>query len=338
MNTKNKILVAVMATTLSFTMGVNAEEVANKTAENNVSAVETKEFAFTASPEVKEKTDSTVTLTWEELPDALGYVVSYGEISVEKSNGEFEVYEKEAPDLIEGNEHTIEALVSGKTYYFAVTAIDKNAQETKFSPELEVVMDGEAPVKEEASIEENVEETKEEVKATEEIKTNNAWALEISNIKTIFNNQMEITFNKYLDNSEAAVREFKVSDKNTGEEIAVEDSRLTNNDMTVIVDLAGELKTDSEYNLTVIALNAKDGSNIEAGVEGTRSFVTPLELFTRVETDEPEAPKDEVVEPEVELNAAPAQAKNLPQTGAQEVIVLFLAMALAGLIFVRRKA
>jgi LPXTG-motif cell wall-anchored protein len=149
---------------------------------------------------------------------------------------------------------------------------------------------------------------------------------------------MEITFNKYLDNSEAAVREFKVSDKNTGEEIAVEDSRLTNNDMTVIVDLAGELKTDSEYNLTVIPLNAKDGSNIEAGVEGTRSFVTPLELFTRVETDEPEAPKDEVVEPEVELNAAPAQAKNLPQTGAQEVIVLFLAMALAGLIFVRRKA
>jgi len=172
MNTKNKIIVAVMATTLSFAMNVNAQEVAKETAEKPAAAAETKEFAFTKAPELKEKTESTVTLTWEELPDALGYVVSYGEISVENSNGEIEVYENEAPDLIEGTEHTIKALIPGKTYYFALTAIDKNAEETKFSPELKVVMNGEAPVKEEAPAEEKAEESKEEVKAEEGVKTN----------------------------------------------------------------------------------------------------------------------------------------------------------------------
>jgi len=153
---------------------------------------------------------------------------------------------------------------------------------------------------------------------------------------------MEVTFNKYLDDSKEAVREFKISDKASGEEVEVESTRLTNDGMTVIIDLSGELKTENEYDLTVIALNGKDGSNIEAGVEGTRSFVTPAELFTRVATEEPEAPKvdtpETVVEPEVELNAAPAAAKKLPQTGAEEVIVLFLAIVLAGLIFVRKKA
>ena len=71
-----------------------------------------------------------------------------------------------------------------------------------------------------------------------------------------------------------------------------------------------------------------------------RSFTTPAELQEKQETVAPT-----VVEPEVDLNAAPAAPaapktapKKLPQTGAEEVIVLMLALVLSGLVFMRRKA
>jgi len=323
MNTKNTIIAGLLATGMLFTANVNAEEVAAEVAKEETPVVvsaapEAKEFAFTKAPESKETKDTSVTLTWDALDDALGYIVSYGETSVEKSNGEVEFYDKETEDLIESNETTIDGLTANTTYYFVVTAIDKNGNETKFSPELEL----------------KTAETGAAVAAAEP--KAEAAALEIAAVEASLNNQIKIKFNKALENSADAVREFKVLEKVSQIELNISKVTLEEDSMTLSLDLAGVLKTNAEYDVTVIALNAQDGTNIEAGVEGMRSFTTPWELK---EKEEEAAPA--VVEPEVDLNAAPAakpEAKKLPQTGAEEVVVLFLALILSGLVFMRRKA
>lgn len=336
MNTKNTIIAGLLATGMLFTANVNAEEAAAEVAKEETpvvvsAALEAKEFAFTKAPESKETKDTRVTLTWDALDDALGYIVSYGETSLEKSNGEVEFYDKETEDLIESNETTIDGLTVNTTYYFVVTAIDKNGNETKFSPELELktAETGAAVAAAEPKAEEETPAVEAEPKAE-------AAALEIAAVEASLNNQIKIKFNKALENSADAVREFKVLEKVSQIELNISKVTLEEDSMTLSLDLAGVLKTNAEYDVTVIALNAQDGTNIEAGVEGMRSFTTPWELK---EKEEEAAPA--VVEPEVDLNAAPAakpEAKKLPQTGAEEVVVLFLALILSGLVFMRRKA
>jgi len=334
MKTKNTIITWILATTLLLTANVNAEELAQNS-EETLSVVSTEEvvlneFAFSNAPEAGETTDTTVDLSWEKLDGALYYVVSYGEISVEKSEWKVEFYDNEIGEWIETNEFKVQELIPNTTYYFAVTAIDENGNETKFSPELELTTEA-------ASVSEEGVLTGEDVNTEENAEVK---ALEISNVEVASIDQLKVTLNKELDDSAEAIREFRIIEKMTTDEIMVSTTELSEDKISLVLNLDGELKTESEYELTVLALNAKDGTNIESWVEGIRSFTTPAVLNT-------------VFEPtDVELNAAPeevstedtvsevkeVQAKKLPQTWAEEVVVLFLALILSGLVFIRKRA
>lgn len=335
MSTKKTLLATLMATTLLFSANVNAEDVIEETLDVAPAAsAETGNFAFTEAPTATETTDTTVSLTWEALEDTIGYIVSYGETSVESSEGEIEFYDMESEDLIELNEYMLDWLTPNTTYYIAVTAVDQNGNETEFSPELEITTAAEW----EAVMAEETPAVEEDVKDTEEVaqeESEEIAPLTILSVEAALEDQIKLSFNKALDNSEEAVREFSVTDKSTGEEVMVADTTLDETSTAVMINLESNLSTNAEYQVVVIALEAQDGTNIEAGVEWMRSFTTPAQLNSA------EMPQEEeivVEEPEVDLNAAPDEAEKLPQTGAEEVIVLFLAMILGGLVFMRKRA
>jgi len=94
------------------------------------------DFAFTNPLKVVSQDASSVTISWDELPGANGYIVMYGPAS--SDNG---VYDNELPDLVEGKTTaTIPGLTAGQKIYIAVSAIDSNFEEGALSDELEFTL------------------------------------------------------------------------------------------------------------------------------------------------------------------------------------------------------
>lgn len=319
MKTKNKILSLILAfLTAIMPFSVSAEW-----------------FEFSSSPKVEKFTSNSVSLSWEEISWAEGYVVLYDTVSVASSNEENAFYSNETDDLIFENSTTITGLESGITYYFAVTALDFEWNETPASPELAV-----------STIEVDVElnSADEEPLAPTEIKSTSA-------------KQIEVKFNVELDENQDAVREFSILD-NEENEVFIDSVELISSD-TLALSLDGELKNGTTYNVVIIALQDANSNNIEAGVDGIISFVSefetsqdaiveenseesihsnePVEEFVQEVSDEVVEVKEEVVE-EKTVEEVADKAKELPEAWAKENIIISLSIIIAMFVTLRKKA
>lgn len=319
MKTKNKILSLILAFFTAFIpFSVSAEW-----------------FEFASAPKAEKFTSNSVSLSWEEIAWAEGYVVLYDTVSVASSNEENAFYSNETDDLIFENNTTITGLEPGITYYFAVTALDFEWNETPASPELAV-----------STIEVDVE-----------LNSANEEPLAPTEIKSTSAKQIEVKFNIELDENEDAVREFSILDDEENE-VFIDNVELISSD-TLALNLDGELKNGTTYNVVIIALQDSNLNNIEAGVDGIISFVSEFETAqdtSAEEISEESAPSNDSVEEVVEeisdevveikeevteektVEEVADKAKELPETWAKENIIIFLSIIIAMFVTLRKKA
>ncbi len=91
-----------------------------------------------SAPRLVSLEDGSVTLEWDAVENAAGYIVKYGTTSVANSEDEFAQYENETDETPETST-TISGLDPEMTYYFSLVAVDEAKNESDmFSDELAV--------------------------------------------------------------------------------------------------------------------------------------------------------------------------------------------------------
>lgn len=217
------------------------------------------EFEFTKAPIMIEKTESSVKLEWDKLDWAIWYLVSYGKASWVDT----EIYENEWDEVIEWTSTEISWLDSSTKYYFSLTAIDEEANETPYSPELEVT-----------------------TSMSEEEKNEVSNQLAVKDVEVIYSDKIKVIFTRDLDTSLEAVREFKIQDKDWVEsEVFVKSNELTKSN-ELELKLESYLSTSTEYNFTIISLADFEWNLVESWVNISSTFLTSSELFPEPEAEE----------------------------------------------------
>ncbi len=285
------------------------------------------------APTLKSNTSTTLTIEWQEAEDALGYYVYY-----DTTTGETAGYENESAELIDGTEYTIEWLTEDTDYYVALTAINIDGEESLFSPEA---------ILKTAGWESNWE----------------LFALESVEATAI--DTLTLTFNSIVDDSSDSDREFLILNGITGEEVFVTASTVDENDgskLDIILDR--DLILGDNYDFTTISIVDAEGRNIESGIDAITNFQVP----TAFETLEPvlasagDVPESLPIEPgpiesqtqsepepisqeiattggnsvtlvstddiEKNVEVAAKKTEELPQTGAEHILLLLLALIL----------
>ncbi len=285
------------------------------------------------APTLKSNTSTTLTIEWQEAEDALGYYVYY-----DTTTGETAGYENESAELIDGTEYTIEWLTEDTDYYVALTAINIDGEESLFSPEA---------ILKTAGWESNWE----------------LFALESVEATAI--DTLTLTFNSVVDDSSDSDREFLILNGITGEEVFVTASTVDENDgskLDIILDR--DLILGDNYDFTTISIVDAEGRNIESGIDAITNFQVP----TVFETPEPvlasagDVPESLPIEPgpiesqtqsepepvsqeaattggnsvtlvstddiEKNVEVAAKKTEELPQTGAEHILLLILALIL----------
>ena len=279
-----------------------------------------------------------VKIGWDPAEWALWYYMYYGTKSWVWGSYESELYE-----IIEWNEIQINELSAWTTYYFSVTSIDEYWDEAGFSNEWVF-----------------------STKASEgwiNSSESTSGKFEFLSVVPKSPYSLELSFSSELDNSNTAVRDFRITEKlNTWNEIQVLSSELDiQNPKKVILTLSEPTLPQLEYIITVIRVADKNGKTIESWIDSIGSFVwADLEsensILNEDEKDEKdwemlddnswsmelnsadlwwvswaELDKDDVIKDT--LSAANSNQK-LPTTWPEHILIFILASILWTLIFI----
>lgn len=292
--------------------------------------------------QVLEASDSSISLDWDDVENALGYYLYYGTKTASGSS-----YEVEGIDLIDESTYVLEGLDADTRYYIAFTSVDDFGTESEYSEELEymTLIQGEE---------------------------SQAVSFRISEVEVIDESSVELLFSTDLETGVSATRDFIIEDKNTWVEVPVDISDVLDGEpRKVIVVLGTELVVNTEYKVTVLDISDAGGNSIESWIDAFINFTTPSEFTPELESAGPETEEETtevveepvVVEEEVpEVKDEPTQpaplwnnagttistAENtlstavenekLPQTGPEHWILGFIAFMLAGgLYYISRK-
>jgi len=285
------------------------------------------EFKFDKAPEIVEQTEDSVKVSWEALDWAFWYYIYYWTES--QAGKENPSYEFEWDDLIEGTEYTIGWLESDKTYYVSVVWMDEEAEQTPYSDELKVVFwDGWASTTDETTETTTWENqdwaVQNEASTTESTSSD---SLKLEDVTFSWEKSIFLSFNNDLDASEWAQRDVKVTDLSTWEELDIESISLSEKKFLDIV-FVDNLKTSTEYEVTVISLSDVNWNNIEVWAYWTTKVMSPESFNQNVE--KPVIEEEVVVEEPLE--AAPIEPKKLPDTWAKEILLVLAALLLWALL------
>ncbi len=285
-------------------------------------------------------TGSSVTLSWNEVPNALGYYLYYGKQPAVGGD-----YDSEVVDLIEGTSYTVEDLSANTTYYFAVTSIDEYGSESPKS-----------------------EEFMAETSGATASSGNTGGDFRVNDVTVVDDTTLSINFTRPLDTSSSASQEFMIQNAQTGKEIPVDMSQVDSSiPSSVIVVVGSELAPNTKYDITVLDIRDSEGNAIEEGINGITSFTTwsswgstntpeeDIEMNSASEQEEEtqeELPEDTAWEEaqssvnlgnagqnisrdEMDKNVTVAAEKSdtLPQTGPAEWILFMVALLIAGGVF-----
>lgn len=304
-------------------------------------------ITFSWTPRLDSATSTSLNISWDSVPGAIGYYLYYSEASwVGKG------YDRQYPDLIEGKTNvSLADLDPGKTYYVALTAIDWQGEESPYSSEVSFstqwgVVEGDLSVE---------------------------W------LKITDKNTLVFEFSLPLDDDINAVRDIKIVDKASWEELTQSKIEL-DGEKSVKVTLENELIPLSQYDITIISIFSKSGKNIEAGIDGLVSFtapsvfdettlnknileeawmdtneVTPLNSWsseiapenttdtstwvTTWESDESNKAWVNVSNEDLNKNTVNAvnASKELPQTGPEHMILLLISLMVGWYVFYNQK-
>lgn len=194
------------------------------------------------SPIVLENSsEESLSISWDAVDWALGYYVYYNTSSFSEEEERSQI-----PRFIEETEAVIEWLKHNTEYYIAVSVINDIGEEGTLSDEV-------------------IFKTK---KAKEE---------SLSLISLSLNNKQELkaTFNKVLDSSSDAEREFKIVKQDSKEEILIDSVQLSEL-KSVTIYLFEALETSEDYEITILAISDENGNTIESWIDGIALFTTPV--------------------------------------------------------------
>lgn len=270
--------------------------------------------------------ETSVVVTWEPVENAIMYYVYYSKTSW--IDGDYE----NSTDLVDWTSVEIKELEIWQNYYFAVTSLDENWEESIYSNE--IMLDVDALQASEVVIEE-----------TSIITDSEDFALDW--VTVISYDKIELSFTNPLNDSEDAVREFKITNKaDTFDSFEVISSELDAEDSSIIeLTLDKNLEIGNQYEVVIVAITSATGRNIE-------SWIDNVETFTVSEIDET------LIEENIDLNSAwveetslvwtnidaseventvLAQSENqtaLPQTWAEHILILILSIILWAVVFI----
>ncbi len=266
---------------------------------------------------INSTTETSATLSWDEIDTAAAYSLYYGTTS-----GELTQY-----DLIETSPHLLSGLQENTTYFATISANDDNFEESVHSEEISFTTGWNGVSN-----------------------TGESFALE--SIELISETKLKLMFSADLDSSDEAIREFKIVNKfDDLEELIVLDSEIdAENENILLLTMEESIPTSAQYNVTVVRLSDVDGNNIQNGIDGIESFYTPDSYEELVEEPEvlaaagPEEPIQEVSGGSSWANLSDDQlakttqvtadeAEELPTTGAEHWFIAILALLLWAMMF-----
>jgi LPXTG-motif cell wall-anchored protein len=300
-------------------------------------------FAIDAptSVAVDNTNDTSVVVTWDSVENAIMYYVYYSKQSWVDSD-----YEN-STDLVDWTSIEINELEIWQNYYFVVTSLDENWEESMFSNEIMLDVDD-----------------------TADVVTNEDFALDW--VTVVSYNKIKLSFTNTLNDSEEAVREFKIVNKaDSFDSFEVISSELDSEDNSVIeLTLDRNLEIWTQYDVIIIAINSSTGWNIESWIDNVETFSiteingvqvddnTELNSVWTEETSTVTENNGWVVWDNTELNSAwteetslvwtninaseienttLAQAEKqtaLPQTWAEHILILILSIVLWAVVFI----
>ncbi|HRI36311.1 MAG TPA: fibronectin type III domain-containing protein [bacterium] len=268
-----------------------------------------------SAPRVASVGTGSVTLEWDVVEGAAGYIVKYGPTSVALSSDDNAQYASET-DEISGTGTTIEGLDPTLTYYFALVGVDLEKNESdNFSDEVSVNFSD----------------------ATGMV----ANGLSVVDASVVDVRTMDIRFSAALSDDEIVLRIVKTSDNAN---IAIESVRKSELDPSVaVVSFVADLEPITSYSVTVVSATDANGNTVEDGVKGFREFTTAASIpehVTNLNAAGPEmAMSGDTMSGETASGAAvTAEPTVLPATGTKESLIVLMALLItAAIVFgVRR--
>ncbi len=280
--------------------------------------------SLTKAPTLLKSEAKSLEVTWEKLDSASGYFIYYSENSWKD--------QKSFWDVFEDNKGTITWLKENTTYYVTVTAIDKTTEEeSEFSPEW--------------------------------IFNTKAWdnlQFALEDVVTKSSTEIELTFNKNINQSENTLKEFKIT-KDNKEVTKIKETKLVENEKNKLLLVLSNPIASWEYKIVAISIIDEEWNNIEEWINWELKF----EVWTfENENIEPTTPVISEEEDEVEWwfpawnpeeetqnywlawknmtgvlstwEVVAGDAKNLPKTWPEHIL-LILASLSVGLLFYFRK-
>lgn len=297
---------------------------------------------------VTEVSDTSISLHWSEVKDSAGYYLYYGTKS--GSGGSYEV---EGVDIIEKPSFLLEELIPDTTYYFAVTTLDEFVSESAYSQELEYAT----------------------LKAGEKNKVTHLRLIDVvpideTSIEIVFSKSL----NTASESPKEFVLVNQNTGEEVNISLAEVDIDTPNK---VIAILDTKLAGESQYQLTVLNIEDEDGGSISYGIDGFMQFITPvfdtaLNAATedKSENTQEESQVEETVNKEeistwtpavmdseesktvlgnnawvslskklvdTTVSSVASENKKLPQTGPEHWLLAFVALMLAGGVYMKRK-
>lgn len=282
-------------------------------------------FAAPVAPsniQLVSSTNNSITFSWDEVSDTLGYYLYWGIDSVN---------ENEEVTPIEETEFTLTDLQENTKYKIALTTINSSGEESQLS-------------------------------TTQTFSTSGASEdddFQLLEVQVIDETTLELSFNSPLEDSQDAQREFMILTATSGKEINISDTELNSQDSSLLtVTLSEPLTTSTSYDVTVLAVKDTNGKTIENGIDAVTNFTTPLTFEIELNSAWPEEPAlvpevdttentsvtpvsvtgwpgGQIVTPEETEKhtiVAAKQNDNLPQTWPEHII-LFILSLLAGFIY-----
>jgi len=202
--------------------------------------------------------DNTVNLSWDSVDNAYMYYVSYWKTS-------WWPYDSQT-DFIDTTNISIDSLESGNTYYFVVTALDENWDESIYSNEVAADI--------------------------------NMTIFSLDTVNVIDKNKIELVFSDILDSTEWTEREFNIYNKSDElDTFDVVSTSLNPDDKHKLeLTLDRDIEVWVEYEVVVIAIKNESLQNIESGIDSIETFTLTEDLANSFTWEIIETSTGEVIE------------------------------------------
>jgi hypothetical protein len=289
-------------------------------------------------PVLVSQTATSVTIRWEKVEAAKGYIVKYGKKSVSKAfeAGDMTVTYESETDQVSSTGTTISNLKPDTAYYFAIVGLDAAKNESSAtSKELAVTLTSKvAPAAGTGVISPSAALVA--TGSTAVTVASSGSSLKLSGVTVIDEKTINVDFSASLSKTPVTLKVRKSSDSSSVNVVSiVTDPAVPSR---VKVTLASTLSPSSSYSIIVIDAADVKGLPIAEGVNAQKEFATPATLakagvklpvpptgvtLPSAPTDPATASGETVVAPAV------TAAAELPPTGTQENLILLVAAILA---------